>query len=777
MVSFQFVVCSDGYGVLFLQITDAPEIHSNGFHVKFDISEGQIGFVLPTIISPRNVNLYSRLVCSASDQQDTNIWNTCIVLPFKSKLSGGGNLINNIVNMFVDFHPSLLLFLHQLQCIKIRNLIDNSLIVMRKEIVGNGIIKVSHGEEKMTWLIVSKKLKADVIRHDVQSTEISIAFTLKEEGDGIYSPFLDQQPVFAFLPLRKYGLKFIIQGDFVLPSSREEVDGDSHWNQWLLSEFPGLFVSAAKSFCSLPCFESCPGKAIAAYMSYIPLIGEVHGFFSNLPRLIISKLRMSNCLLLEGKQSEWVPPYKVLRGWNEQDRILLPDNLLHEHLGIGFLDKDIILSDSLARALGIEEYGPKILVQLISSLCQNHNSLKSMGLVWLGSFLNVLHNMLFQSSRQTSLELERNADLVKSVQKVPLIPLSDGTYSSIAEGTIWLHSDSSNTTVDGKYGLEAFPNLIAKIRVVCPAFLSLFSVDDSQMDAPSVGNISRMLHRIGVQRLSAHEIMKVHVIPVISNESNLNSNKNLMTEYVCFIMTHLLSSCPECHTDREFIISELRNKALILTNHGYKRPVEVPIHFSKEYGNPIDIDKLMNMEMNFHEVDDTYLKHPVTQSLSGGLTKWRSFFQEIGITDFVHVVEVNRSIANMPHNVMMNRMLDPELISSGSVVKDWESPELTHLLTLLSTHGNQESCKYLLEVLDTLWDDHLSDKVVGHFISKSGDSIKQFQSAFMNSICDVQWVVSSADDKRHYPKDSYFDCDAVRSILGTFASYAVPKVS
>lgn len=757
------------------RITDAPEIHSNGFHVKFDISEGQIGFVLPTIISPCNVNLYGRLASSASDQQDTNIWNTCIVLPFRSKLSGGGNLINNIMNMFADLHPSLLLFLHRLQCIKIRNLIDNSLIVMRKEVVGNGIIRVSHGEEKMTWLVVSQKLKADVIRHDVQSTEISIAFTLQEEN-GVYSPFLDQQPVFAFLPLRMYGLKFIIQGDFVLPSSREEVDGDSPWNQWLLSEFPGLFVSAVKSFCSLPCFESCPGKAIATYMSYIPLIGEVHGFFSSLPRLIISKLRMSNCLLLEGKESEWVPPCKVLRGWNEQALTLLPDSLLREYLGLGFLDKDIIVSDSLARALGIEEYGPKIIVQFMSSLCQKHNSLKSMGLAWLGSCLNVLHNMLLQSSGQTALELERNADLIRSLQKVPLIPLSDGTCSSVAEGTIWLHSDSSNTSVDGKYGLEAFPNLNAKIRVVCPAFLSLFSVDNSQMDAPSVGNISRMLHRIGVQRLSAHEIIKAHVIPAISDESNLDGNKILMTEYVCFIMTHLLSSCPECHIDRGFIVTELRNKALILTNQGYRRLVEVPVHFSKEYRNPIDLDKLINAEMNWHEVDDTYLKHPVTHSLSCGLTKWRNFFQEIGITDFVHVVEVNRSIANMPHDVMMNRMWDPEIISSGSVVKDWESPELTHLLTLLSTHGNQESCKYLLEVLDTLWDDHLSDKVMGYFISKSGDSSKQFQSAFMNSICDAQWVVSSVDNKCHYPKDLYYDCDAVRSILGASAPYAVPKV-
>lgn len=764
--------------MIFLQVTDAPEIHSNGFHVKFDISEGQIGFVLPTIIPPFNVDLYGRLASNASDHQDTNLWNTCIVLPFRSKLSGGGALINNIVNMFADLHPSLLLFLHRLHCIKIRNLLDNSLIVMRKEIVGNGIIKVSHGEEKMTWLVVSQKLKADVVRHDVQSTEISIAFTLQEEENGAYVPFLDQQPVFAFLPLRMYGLKFIIQGDFVLPSSREEVDGDSPWNQWLLSEFPGLFVSAVKSFCSLPCFESCPGKAIADYMSYIPLIGEVHGFFSSLPRLIISKLRMSNCLLLEGKESEWVPPCKVLRGWNEEALILLPDNLLREHLGLGFLNKDIILSNSLARALGIEEYGPKILVQFMSSLCQKHSSLKSMGLVWLGSCLNVLHNMLLQSPGQTSLDLERNTDLIRSLQKVPLIPLSDGTYSSVAEGTIWLHSDSSNTTVDGKYGLKAFPNLNAKIRVVCPSFLSLFSHDNSHVDGPSVGNVSRMLHRIGVQRLSAHEIIKVHVIPAISDESNLNGNIILMTEYVCFVMTHLLSSCPECHVEKGFIVSELRNKVFILTNHGFKRPVEVPVHFSKEYGNPIDIDKLINVGMSWHEVDDTYLNHPVTNSLSCGLEKWRNFFQEIGITDFVHVVEVNRSMANMPNTIMKNSLWDPELISSGLVVKDWESPELTRILTtLLSKHRNRESCRYLLEVLDTLWDDHLSDKVVGYCISKSSGSSKQFQSAFMSCICDVQWVVSNVDNKLHYPKDLYYDCDAVRSILGASAPYAVPKVS
>nr|GFD14301.1 histidine kinase-, DNA gyrase B-, and HSP90-like ATPase family protein [Tanacetum cinerariifolium] len=205
-----------------------------------------------------------------------------------------------------------------------------------------------------------------------------MALMLEDSDNGCYNAKLEHQPVFAFLPLRNYGLKFIIQADFILPSSREEVDGDSPWNQWLLSEFPNLFLSAELSFCSLPCFNENPAKGISVFMSFVPLGGEVHGFFSCLPRIIISKLRMSNCLLLEGDNNEWVPPCKVLRNWTEQTRSILPDNLMKEHLGIGYLNKDTVLTDSLARALGIEECGPKVLIQIMQSLCRS-GSLKSMG--------------------------------------------------------------------------------------------------------------------------------------------------------------------------------------------------------------------------------------------------------------------------------------------------------------------------------------------------------------------------------------------------------------
>ncbi|KAH9313381.1 hypothetical protein KI387_028416, partial [Taxus chinensis] len=333
------------------RVTDAPEIHSNGFHVKFDVSEGELGFILPTPVVPLcDLDSLSQELSDENDKLDGSDWKTCIVLPFKdSFLEGTG--MRSWVSKFSGLHPSLLLFLHRLRCIKIRDGLTNSLNIMRREDIGNGLVKVSHGKESTTWLMASQKLNAGILRPGVQTTEIAMAFTLSEDRSGEYVPCLEKKPVFAFLPLRGYGLKFILQGDFILPSSREEVDGDSAWNQWLLSEFPKLFVSAAVSFRDLPCYQSNPGKAVTLYMSFVPLVGEVLGFFSPLPGMILSKLRASSCLPLEGKDKKWVLPCKVIRGWSDQIRILLPDELLNNHLGLGYLHKDVHLSDPLADAL------------------------------------------------------------------------------------------------------------------------------------------------------------------------------------------------------------------------------------------------------------------------------------------------------------------------------------------------------------------------------------------------------------------------------------------
>lgn len=738
------------------RVTDAPEIHSNGFHIKFDITEGQIGFVLPTIVPPCDIESYSRLLSRNTNDMDANSWRTCIVLPFKATLSQG--LAMNTISMFSDLHPSLLLFLHRLQCIKLRNMLDNSLTVMRKEVAGDGIVKVSVGKEKMVWLVASQKLQVDNIRNDVNETEISIAFSLEEANNGEYIPQLHQQPVFSFLPLRTYGLKFIVQGDFVLPSSREEVEGDSPWNQWLLSEIPELFVMAQKSFCGLPCFRESAAKAVTAFMSFVPFVGEVQGFFSALPRLIISKLRMSNCVLVEADNIEWVPPCKVLRNWNEQVRVLLPNWLLHKHLGLGFLKKDIILSDSLARALGIEEYGPRTLFHVVSSLSQSKNGLKEMGLGWLSTWINEAHLM--------SLNFGTESDLILSLRKVPFIPLSDGKYCSVDRGAIWLHCDTIG--VGNEYDFKAFPKLYSKLRTVNPALFSAAAAaaaDKSCSDASIVENITRMLIKVGVQRLSAHEIVKMHILPSISDDRNISRDEDLLTDYLAFVLLHMQSSCPSCCLERDWIMSHLRSEALVLTNYGYKRLNELPIHFSKEFRNPIDMNKLINgIDMIWQELDSIYLKHPITKSVPDGILKWRNFFQELGITDFVQIVQVEKPIANV------------SLTSMGPTAKDWESCELGCMLSQFSSSGDREKCKYLLEIIDTLWDDYFSDKITNCSMVTSSEAGKPVESSIISMLQNAKWMVSIMDDDLHYPRDLFLDCEAVRSIIGATAPYAVPKV-
>ena len=307
----------------------------------------------------------------------------------------------------------------------------NSLMIMRRKDIGNGLVKVLHGKESTTWLVESQNMDVGTMQPGIQSTNIAMAFTLRQDSGGEFVPYLEHQPVFAFLPLRTYGLKFILQGDFILPSSREEVDGDSAWNQWLLSEFPELFVNAAESFRSLHCYQSNPGKAVSLYMSFVPLIGEVLGFFSPLPRMIISKLRVSPCLPLDGMDKRWVLPCMVLRGWNDQIHILLPDDLLNRHLGVGYLHRDVSLSDPLEAALGVHTFGPRILIDLMITVCNTGDDLKNLGLNWIGSWLVALYECL--SCRPTGHEyffqVNSESDCLNDLAQIPFIPLSDGSYT------------------------------------------------------------------------------------------------------------------------------------------------------------------------------------------------------------------------------------------------------------------------------------------------------------------------------------------------------------
>ncbi|KAK8939439.1 hypothetical protein KSP40_PGU008498 [Platanthera guangdongensis] len=758
------------------RVTDAPEIHSNGFHVKFDINEGQIGFVLPTIVPPCNIDFFSRQVLCDTDQLHDTSWNTCIVLPFKSELKSGKGM-NPILSMFSDIHPHLLLFLQRLQCIKYKNMISNELVILRRESNENGIVTVSLGKDKMSWLLISRNLEPTLIRPDVQTTKITLAFPLEESENAKYKAHLNHQHVFAFLPLRKYGLKFILQGDFILPSSREEVDRNSAWNQWLLTRMPDLFVSAEKSFCALPCFHENLGKAVTEFMSFVPLMGEVYGFFSDLPRMILKELRKSNCLLLDGSCEEWAPPCRVLRNCDDQIRNFLTGSLLQQHLGLGYLHRDIVLHDSLARELGVQDYGPEFLVGLQSSICNSDWS-RSLDLEWFSCWLNALCiSFSFNASKYfTPANAEMEVNLIRKLKNIPFIPLSDGSHVSVSEGPVWLPFDISTLKSEAGNVLKHLPGLYSKLKTVSSLLFSTEFVKSGNLEENRVENVIRVLVKIGVRHLSSHDVIRNHILPSISCGNISGTSTDLMTQYLFYIMIHLQSACSSCKTERVEIISELQKQTIISTNNGYLCPLEKPIHFSKEFCNPFDMNILINdIDIEWNELDIIYLQHPTTQSLFNGLNKWRDFFLELGVTDFLQVRSVEKNVQDVLDMDPMSVSIYSDVTNGESVIKDWESPELVNLLSALSTKKHLDKCKYLLQIFDKMWDGCYGLKSKCHNPFRSGEQLNKLESSFMRCLRKFKWVVSSLDDELHYPQDVFHDCKAVHSILGAAAPYTVPK--
>lgn len=110
--------------------------------------------------------------------------------------------------------------------------------------LGGGVVELRHGpqaEHVTRYLQVSHSLQPSVPRLDVQldQTSVSLAFNLQGE-------LPSQQQVYAFLPLRSYGLTFIVQVRHAMTSAMcmvcwelcsQMAHGSSLWSGQML---PGL---------------------------------------------------------------------------------------------------------------------------------------------------------------------------------------------------------------------------------------------------------------------------------------------------------------------------------------------------------------------------------------------------------------------------------------------------------------------------------------------------------------------------------------------------------
>uniref|UniRef100_A0A3Q2G8V1 Wu:fj29h11 n=1 Tax=Cyprinodon variegatus TaxID=28743 RepID=A0A3Q2G8V1_CYPVA len=488
------------------KVTDCPEIHSNGFHLRFDKNCGPMGYILPHW---------------SEEERPLDAWTTKICLPLRSES-------HQTRNLFHDVHPSLLLFLHRLRSITICNQLQSEkrLVTMTRKDLSHNVLEVEHTEGTERWLVVKTTLQPKKIKEDVESTELALAFQLganEADSDIVCQP--QKQPVFAYLPLRSFGFRFIIQ-DFDIPSSREDVDRDSSWNQWLRSEIPQLFLKAMEVFTQAhPEYSGL--KGLCQFLHFIPLPDEVLDFFKPVAGQIIQ--------LLKGRaflgEVVYKLPSQVAVCQDAVIRDVIGSDELERHLSLSYLHPGLSPPPpaSLLTNMGVRYLRGADVTTVTTAMAKE-----------LEGGLRQLARLLVCNFRAIEHGYGEAESILQNLRELTIIPLADGRVVALSAESVFFP-----------------PELYKDLSMVPPTLLNCLDPLESQQ-------VRELLKRLGVHEMEPQELLEQHIY----------KPQSVVVSYLVFIKQHSSSS------------QEYADIAVpVLTCRGLLCPATERVHFSEEYGN------------------------------------------------------------------------------------------------------------------------------------------------------------------------------------------------
>ena len=204
------------------RVTNNPHIFSRGYHFCLPEHDELIGlgYIVPQWIH----NLPEGL----------NLSRTHIILPLTKTDFG----YEKIEGMLRDIELESILFLSKLQKIRIQTDTGADFTFSKDSSASPKVTILKdnkqgfHSSTFTDFLVCTETFDRPAdIRHEkregIETREVSIAFPLGENPTGVGN-------IFAYLPVRSdTGFPFLINADFILPSSREDIQ-DVPWNHWLM---------------------------------------------------------------------------------------------------------------------------------------------------------------------------------------------------------------------------------------------------------------------------------------------------------------------------------------------------------------------------------------------------------------------------------------------------------------------------------------------------------------------------------------------------------------
>ncbi|PMD64854.1 uncharacterized protein K444DRAFT_554213 [Hyaloscypha bicolor E] len=246
------------------RVAKVVSISSGNFSFKFDKAE-QLGLIAP--------------IWAAFPEK---------ILPgFTSFHLQLDNYEEELVQELKNLDPRVLIFLRKLKEINITITDKNGKTSHRKlqrTDVEETDIKITtlHEDNRDSQYLVTKHrvigLPVEPKRPKCSESEILLAFPVTDFNTG---STLDSQSVYAFLPIKSYGFRFLLHGEFLLTASRQDIDTSSSWNRVIRNAAADAFVKTMKRLNS--------GKLKYYWPRYLP-VDDIHSFFDPVKNKILERL-------------------------------------------------------------------------------------------------------------------------------------------------------------------------------------------------------------------------------------------------------------------------------------------------------------------------------------------------------------------------------------------------------------------------------------------------------------------------------------------------------
>ena len=421
------------------KLTTTPEVHSRDYHIRFDSSDGGgLGYIVPKpIAEPAG--------------WDASL-GTAIVLPLAA--SGAEAILREFRVHLHEIKPTLLLFLHRLHrlvaCDELGGVVrtmerraeeeDAAVTVLTEttettEATGGAAPPSTTSTQR--WLVIKRSLDVSQLERDgISHTEITLAFPLRDpsHGHGAEAERVAPPPaldVFAYLPLRSYGLRFLLQADWMVPSSREAVDASSPWNQFIRDRVPALLRQAADEFVARASALLEAGDAVGAahlmslFLEALPVAGQVVEFFAPLAGAAAAALRGCSCVLTADGQ--FVLPCEALLNELQQDATASGQTTqaLVQELSLSHAHPQLRLPPAVAAALGVRRLDAALLCELLGALSQRWHAAADVDLEYVTWAFELL-----QRDAQCGASLP-------VIRRLRLLPLADGSLGSTEQGPVY----------------------------------------------------------------------------------------------------------------------------------------------------------------------------------------------------------------------------------------------------------------------------------------------------------------------------------------------------